>query len=299
MKDFKDIEYLLRSATGYLSTVGCPSCGSTEATLIERKYLLTRLFECTGCRLRFRHPREDGRFLKRFYNTGYEQDDGITTQLPSEEGWQGMVKSGFGEKNIDHYAESLPLLFPESASSDIRMVDYGCSWGYQTHQFRSHGVDCIGFDISASRASFGRRSLGLPILTDPEQIPRDNHIFFNSHVIEHLPSPADFLRFAFDRIRPGGYFVAETPNGSEAFRRKDPAHFSKLWGRVHPNLMSDDFYLNAFKGLPVFMMSYPFVGLKAALAGWDRKGVRTLDLSGPHLLVIVKKTKPLDSPAAT
>jgi hypothetical protein len=87
--------------------------------------------------------------------------------------------------------------------------------------------------------------------------------------------------------------VAESPNGSEAFRRRDPAHFSKLWGRVHPNMMSAEFYLEAFKGLPLFMMTYPFDGLVEAVKTWDRQSVKTLDLSGPNLLLIVRKTPSL------
>lgn len=291
MKDGKDLAYLFRSAAGYLSAVACPSCGCGDATLIQRKYVISRLFECRACRLRFRHPRDSQGFLRRFYNEGYEQDDGITTRLPDEVGWQRIVGSGFGEKNVDHYAQAVRFLFPDTAPGDIRMVDYGCSWGYQTHQFRSHGIDCIGFEPSAHRASFGRRNLGLPILTDPDEIPGDNHVFFSSHVMEHLPSPAEFIAFASDRIRPGGFFMAETPNGSDAFRRSNPSHFKKLWGRVHPNMLNEQFYLAAFKGMPLFMMSHPFDRLPHEMSLWDRLSVRILDLTGPSILVVVRKTE--------
>jgi hypothetical protein len=294
MRDSKEIEYLLRSAAGYLSALKCPSCGSSDAVLIQRKYVLTRLFECNDCRLRYRHPRETRRSLDRFYERGYAQDDGITTRLPDKGEWQAMVDAGFGEKNVDHYAEALPALFPELDPKVIRMVDYGCSWGYQTYQFRRRGIDCTGFEPSLSRASFGRRTLGLPIFSDPCEIPLDNHIFFSSHVIEHLHSPSEYIGFAFERIREGGFFVAESPNGTDDFRHKEPSLFSKLWGRVHPNFLSADFYLEAFKGRPVFLMSHPFVGLKEALAGWDRRSVLALDLSGPHLLVIARKPESKD-----
>jgi hypothetical protein len=293
LKDRQDIQYLFRSAAGYLSDIECPSCGQSEHVLVERKYLFTRLFECRYCRLRYRHPRESKGYLDRFYDDEYAQNDGITTEMPDEDGWQGMVRSGFGEKNVDHYAKTIQLLFPDTRPDAIRMIDYGCSWGYQTHQFRSHGIDCIGFEPSSARASHGRRTLGLSILTSQAEIPHDNHVFFSSHVIEHLPSPSDFIRFAMERLREGGCFVAESPNGSEAFRRRDPAHFSKLWGRVHPNMMSAEFYLEAFKGLPLFMMTYPFDGLVEAVKTWDRQSVKTLDLSGPNLLLIVRKTPSL------
>jgi len=290
MKDRKDMAYLIRSASGYLSDVECPSCGSSKASFIQRKYLFARLFECGECRLRYRHPRESSRFLSRFYSDAYRQDDGITTQLPDRDGWNEMMRNGFGEKNVDHYAESLPMLFPELRPEEIRMIDYGCSWGYQTHQFRARGIDCMGFEISATRASFGRRNLGLPILTDAEQIPHDNHIFFSSHVIEHLPSPSEFIGFAMSRIRTGGFFIAESPNGGDGFRSRDPERFAKLWGRVHPNMLNAEYYLKAFEGLPLFMMSHPFHGLKEAMKEWDLQSVRTLDLSGPHLLAVVRKT---------
>ena len=290
MKDRQSIAYLVRSATGYLSAVECPSCGSSDAALLERKYIVTRLFECTTCRLRFRHPRESPFRLRRFYESDYSQDDGITTEMPDPEGLQGLIESGFGEKNSDHYAEAFRILMPELRPEALRMTDYGCSWGYQTHQFRSCGIDCVGFELSATRAAYGRRVLGLPIVTDPREIPFDNHVFFSSHVVEHLPSPSEFIRFAMERIRRDGYFVAETPNGSESHRRKAPSQFSRLWGRVHPNMLHEAYYLEAFKGMPLFMTSQPPEALPDAIRAWDRNSTRILDLSGPNLILFVKKT---------
>jgi hypothetical protein len=40
-------------------------------------------------------------------------------------------------------------------------------------------------------------------------------------------------------------------------------------------------------------MTYPFDGLVEAVKTWDRQSVKTLDLSGPNLLLIVRKTPSL------
>ena len=34
----------------------CPNCGSHEATMVDRKYLVTKLMRCANCRLLFRVP---------------------------------------------------------------------------------------------------------------------------------------------------------------------------------------------------------------------------------------------------
>jgi hypothetical protein len=43
-------------------------------------------------------------------------------------------------------------------------------------------------------------------------------------------------------LKPGGLFIAFTPNGSAQFRHENERVWSQLWGMVHPNVLDDRYY---------------------------------------------------------
>jgi 2-polyprenyl-3-methyl-5-hydroxy-6-metoxy-1,4-benzoquinol methylase len=83
-------------------------------------------------------------------------------------------------------------------------------------------------------------------------------IFFSSHVLEHVPSVREAIDFGFRILKPGGIFVAVTPNGSAEFRKNHPSAWHKLWGLVHPNFLDDIFYRSIFADNPIFLSSDPY-----------------------------------------
>ncbi len=251
--------------------------------------MVTRLFRCSICGLQFRHPKESPTASIDFYQEAYMQEDGITTDLPDAERLRFLEHTGFGEKNVDHYAALFGSMFPDRKRSDVRIIDYGCSWGYQGYQFRKHGFGYSGLEISRQRASFGRVRLGLDIVTSDTDLRADADIFFSSHVMEHLPDPGRMIATGMALLRPGGWFVAECPNGSEERRRREPILTRKAWGMVHPNLISAEFLSKAFEGVPFLLTSSPFHDLSERWEAWERNSACIGDLSGSNLLIIAKK----------
>ncbi len=71
---------------------------------------------------------------------------------------------------------------------------------------------------------------------------------FSSHVLEHLPNPLESLRQMANLTSPGGYVIAVTPNGSPEFQTRDPQSYHRIWGFVHPVLITAEFFrrLNCF-----------------------------------------------------
>jgi hypothetical protein len=50
------------------------------------------------------------------------------------------------------------------------------------------------------------------------------------------------IELGLSLLQSGGYFVAESPNGSPSFRVNSPEYFHHLWGEVHPRrMLSEDF----------------------------------------------------------
>jgi hypothetical protein len=280
------IKYLVSSLLAWGQKARCTYCQSEDCIEIDRKYFVTRLMECQDCHLYFRYPVDKKEENADFYQTEYQESDNITTDLPDAAELEKMKKDGFqvGGKNAQRHLELFARLFPGQPS--LRIVDYGSSWGYTSYQFQQVGHQVQGFEISKSRAAYGIRNLSVDISTDEKLLKRNNDIFFSSHVIEHHPDIASMVRLAKSLLVEGGYFIAFCPNGSQAFRLKNPEIFHRFWGKVHPNYLNVDFYKKVFWNSPYIISSNP-VNMNDIHPLQNRESVIG-DLSGDELMVIVK-----------
>src|SRR5215831_4097981 len=206
------LKYFIHSLTHIRQRPVCPYCKSTEFTIIDRKYLVTRLLECTDCHLYYRHPVDPKEFNADFYQDDYKQS-GLTTDLPGPDKLKILKETKFANSEMD-CQEKIRLLkcLPEQ-NQHIKIVDYGTSWGYMSYQFRNAGMDVQSSEISAPRARFGNENLGLNIQTNENALLPGNDVFFSSHVIEHHPDIMAMVRLSKSLLAEGGYFVAFCPNG--------------------------------------------------------------------------------------
>ncbi len=168
--------------------------------MIDRKYIVTRLFECNSCHLYFRHPVEKLANNETFYQDGYVEDDNITTSLPTVDKLEIMKKDGFliGNKNATRYSDLFTAL--TKGKESVRVVDYGCSWGYISWQLKNAGFDVESYEISKPREAYGNKNLASNILTQEKDIRDGNDIFFSSHVIEHHPSISEMITLAKNKL---------------------------------------------------------------------------------------------------
>ncbi len=233
----------------------CPFCTASlaHAQVIDSKLYVLQLKKCS-CGLLVRTPTDSIQESNTFYQKEYDQ--GITTDCPHESSLQNMVANGFknSERNYDGHIKLLKDLNIQSGS---RILDFGCSWGYGVYQLNKAGYDATGYEISKPRLQYGIDKLKIRGVSDTAEIEGDLDVFFSAHVLEHVPD----LQFVFDiakkLLKPGGLFIAVTPNGSEAFRKNNKFNFHKLWGKVHPVLLTDDFVNHNFKADIKILGSYP------------------------------------------
>jgi 2-polyprenyl-3-methyl-5-hydroxy-6-metoxy-1,4-benzoquinol methylase len=280
------ITYLANCAVRYFSPIHCPSCLSKNYSLLERKYLVSRLFECKDCGLYFRHPLDSIEENRDFYQSKYQQP-GITTYLPAEGSDLEKIKEMIvndpnNPKNALRIKRIFEALCP--VQKDLSVVDYGASWGYISWQLKSYGYKVQSYEISQPRAHYGNTHLGLDIQTDEKSLKAGNQIFFSSHVIEHVPAVSQMLALGENLTRPDGCIVTLCPNGSPEFRKKNPAGFHFAWGQVHPNYLNANFFKKYFAAMPLFVTTTPFD--MEQLQRWDKQSQFTGDLSGEELLAI-------------
>lgn len=213
----------------------CPACGNQIAELVRRKYVVTSLYGCPNCHIRFRVPKESAKRADKLYkNEKYRQE--FTTTLPDSEQLSKLLKSQFrmSDKDFTSYIAVLKSLLSPGA----RILDFGCSWGYGSWQMRQAGFDVYSFEVGENRAQYAEERLGCKMVKDLRSLDGTIDCLFSSHVIEHLPDPNILLSEAPKLLAAGGYFVCFCPNGNPD--RKDET-YHKSWNKVHPLLITPEF----------------------------------------------------------
>ena len=100
--------YLLWSTTRLWSDTSCPSCGcNMQVSTLKRKWLVTRLIECSACGLRYRVPKLSQEQSDKFYQNDYSQ--GLTTEMPSVTELEQLKAANFKntEKDYSKYLRTL------------------------------------------------------------------------------------------------------------------------------------------------------------------------------------------------
>jgi 2-polyprenyl-3-methyl-5-hydroxy-6-metoxy-1,4-benzoquinol methylase len=234
------LRYLLWASSNVLRERSCPACASKRFRVVYTKYVVTSLYECSDCYLRYRVPTHRGN-ARRFYEEEYEQ--GLTTACPTDEDLQRMLVTSFRgtEKDFGPYIE---VLKATGLRDGATILDFGSSWGYGSWQFRQAGFSVYSYELSRPRSEYARQKLHCQTVNDWHELPGKVDCFFSAHVIEHLDNPNLLWDVAQECLKPGGVFVCFCPNGNpslEGDRTTRPYH--QLWGNVHPLLITPEFLL--------------------------------------------------------
>ena len=276
--------YLLNSAIGTFSLKRrmCPSCGCKKSHRIASKYIVTHLQRCDRCRLLFRTPTDKNLGQESFYESDY--DGGPVTNLPDADTLAEMKNNNFMSFPNSCW-HRIDLLEQIGIPAGGRILDYGASWGYATYQWQQRGYQAEGFELSRRRAAFGKEHLGVSIATSPDELKGSFDVVYSCHVIEHIAHLSSMIELSSRVLKPGGLFVAFTPNGSDDFRQTNPSSWFKQWGHVHPLYLDKEFYLHTFANQKLFLASPPY----NQLTKWDREESCIGDVSGSELLVIAQR----------
>jgi SAM-dependent methyltransferase len=232
------LRYFGWAASHYISgDRTCPGCGGGAAHPVRRKYLVTVLYECPVCGLRFRVPKETPSKASRLYEEeNYRQ--GFTTELPNQEQLGRLLSTSFAgtEKDFEYRISVLNRVMPGRG----RLLDFGSSWGYGSWQMSRAGYAVFSYEVGRERSQYARERLGCNMVDDLRTLDGTIDCFFSAHVIEHLPDPNVLFSEAARLLVPGGYFVCFCPNGSPARDGTDP-NYHLAWGQVHPLFITPQF----------------------------------------------------------
>jgi len=215
----------------------------------------------------------------------YQQDysEGATTECPDEAELLKLKEGNFSEAS-NSYGRYLEVLQHLGYRRGTRVFDFGCSWGYGSYQMVQVGYSVTSYEVSAERRAYAAERLGVDTVSDLSRAACDFDVFFSAHVLEHVPDLQEVIRLAKRITKPGGLFIAFTPNGSLDYRNTHREAFHKSWGLVHPNVLQDKFYRHLFVEQPYLLASDPYPA--SQISSWNKRDQLVCDLSGGELLAV-------------
>ena len=281
--------YLISSVSNRVlgGVATCPSCGSREFSRVDQRFVVTTLERCHQCRLMFRLPH--------VANTGdscgqhaANCSSAIEPTPPDIEVVELMKDEHFKGTKADAGAllELLAALGCDPASTHV--LDYGCSWGYTAWQFQAAGYRLTGYEPRRNRCDFAVARMGIAARHRDSDLVGPFDVLYCSGLLTHVANVRRTMERARSLVRPGGWIIYLTPNGSEAWRQADPRGWSRAWGKEHANLLDDTFYKTAAGDRPLLLTTAPFD--RGAIARWTsrRASAETIGtLAGPQLLAVL------------
>ncbi len=242
------LSYLSYCLAHRFSRAVCPGCGSAASIRIDAKFCnLSTLLQCKECYLRYRCPTDSQVKNYNYYQDSYIQK-GLTTDLPGKKELDSLLKVKFAgtEKDFSAYSGVIKEI-SRYLGRKLTILDYGANWGYSCFQFSHYDeVESVyGLELSKPRREFGETNLGVKYIDSPSDLIASVDLLFSSHVIEHMSNPS-MIKDCADRVlKSDGVVLLACPNGSDSARFSSPG-WSKLWGEVHPNFISDQYLCRLF-----------------------------------------------------
>ncbi len=209
-------DFLGRWGAEFLEETGCPVCATPKSKPV-RRLGPTVLRRCGGCGLHFISPRLSAAAAEAMYRLN---------PSPLSPQREAMLHNLMAGRMRDLRRERFSV-----APNQLRrlsVLDLGCGFGHFLAECRADYGSVEGTELSPLQSGYAREKLGLQVATaDVLSVDWPHHydLITAWEVVEHLPRPADLLRWAFAHLRPGGQLMLSTPNHNSLFRRALGRHW--------------------------------------------------------------------------
>lgn len=200
----------MNSAQKQVVNLPCEVCSDAKPaswrTLRYPQYGYPGAFElcrCGGCGLVFNSPRLVPEALSQLYDHNY-----YIFAEPAEEAFQRVA--GLHHATVARLEAVAPARGP--------VLEVGSAKGYMLGLLKDRGWDVQGVELSSHAAAYAQSAFGVPVyngtleswVQQPGFVPRP--LAYSTDVIEHVPSPRDFLRAMHRAIAEDGLLLIGTPN---------------------------------------------------------------------------------------
>lgn len=214
--------------------VSCPICASPSAYDFSGRNVLVKAdltrydyYKCDACGAFFLHPMPDAATLGELYPDSYVEPDDLERAKPVSPLKLARLKlrHGYAHLGVNPLALLADRLLAPFRSADRaidfvpggRLLDVGCGNGRYLRTMRSLGWQVEGVELNRQSAEFCR-STQLSVhngdLASAQFPSASFDVITARHVIEHIPTPHEFMAELARLLKPGGRLVVETPNFS-------------------------------------------------------------------------------------
>ena len=219
----------------YTEDVSCPHCFSDE----KHKYFKLNGFvhvKCKKCKSVYVTPRLKDEYIDKLYTDSYYSEMFTKSMIP----FFDKRKKLLGEKK---YAQIL-----NHSVNKGKILDIGCGVGELIDVFKDNDWDCDVVELNPAAIKW--------LESRGHNVHEVHFADFNTNnkydvimawnVIEHVLDPKDFVKKAYELLKPGGIFISEVPNGNSLLvdycrnTGKDPLRI--LQGEQHIMLYSVEAY---------------------------------------------------------
>ena len=94
----------------------------------------------------------------------------------------------------------------------IRVLDFGMGWGYWSRMAQAHGLNVVGYELSAQRVEYARK-MGITVIDDLNAVEDDFDCIYANQVFEHLSHPVQTMQLLCQRLKPTGFVYIRVPDG--------------------------------------------------------------------------------------
>ncbi|WP_339274913.1 methyltransferase domain-containing protein [Paenibacillus sp. FSL W8-0426] len=215
----------------------CPICsGQSYAELYHiegHDRFDTSLHRCNNCGSVFMDPQPTEEYLTLFYQNMY-----YSKEHRQKMGWSTEI-SDITPGMMRNYEIRMDLV--ESFVNQTRyprgvLLDIGCSTGHFLAEAQFRYWTVAGIEVSEKAANEGRENYGLNIITGTlnDELYEDESfdVVTAWDVIEHIPTPHNFMKNVKRILKKGGLFVANTPNVNSSASY----HRGSQWRHLDPPL---------------------------------------------------------------
>lgn len=233
----------------------CDTCGGNN--LVEEMHVNNwQLKRCDDCGLVFTSPRYSETQLKQIYAANYYER--------TKAYFESIVRNPtVDDRRLARHAAGLV------SNSKRRSLDVGCGAGRLVSAFREFGFDASGIEPSRIAVEVGRRAGRKIDTVELDAIAEESFDCITvMHVLEHVPSPKEFLRHCWRILSKNGLLVVEVPN----YGCKRSRQLRDKWKHLYPDT---HLYQFTVASLTHAVLEGKFQIIKTVLvggaAGWEAR----------------------------
>ena len=203
----------------------CTICGSTRVQRLCRKDNAI-YHHCQECGVIFQHPAPPPELMVSYADTEYEA--GL---------YRDYVRAR--EMKLEHFQRRLEQLLSRVRRG--RLLDIGCSCGYFMQVAAAAGFEVEGLEFSSAAIAAADASVRPRIRCTSVDAFNGNgsyDLITAFDLIEHVPTPKDFLRKVRHLLAPGGCLAMTTPDGGHFLRYLMQSRWPMLQPMQHLTIFS-------------------------------------------------------------